>query len=136
MQPPGGLHVRMPSDIPFHRSLVHGSIHAKGHDACTGCQSFCNPPPRYHCTVFHTSQPSDPRPDPFAEGGGTDLALPPAARPSPSSAVLQRESASIHDIVAAEPPFELEVSALLRDAALQQRKCNAHGPVGSAAHES
>ncbi|KAK9821690.1 hypothetical protein WJX74_008619 [Apatococcus lobatus] len=79
----------------------------------TGCQSFSNPPPRYHCTVFHTSQPSDPRPNPLAEDGGTHLSVAPAARPSPSGAILQQESKTIQDIAAAEPPFYLEVHSIV-----------------------
>ncbi|KAK9851129.1 hypothetical protein WJX84_011658 [Apatococcus fuscideae] len=76
------------------------------------CQSFSNPPPRYHCTVFHTSQPSDPRPDPYVEGGGAN-SLPPAARPPPSDSVLARESATMTAIAATAPAFELEVHSIV-----------------------
>ncbi len=47
-------------------------------------QIFSNARTQYHCTVFHTSHPSDPRPDPFSPQGG--LASPPALpheRPPP-----------------------------------------------------
>ncbi len=87
-----------------------GSSHFHTNVCCAGFQSFSNPPSRYHCTVFHTSQPSDPRPDSFQEGGGADLAQAAAARPSPSQAVLEREAATVRSIAAACPSFELEVS--------------------------
>ena len=56
---------------------------------------FSNSRTHYHCTVFHTSHPSDTRPDPFAADGGlggADLAsAPPGQRPAPSQAVIDNE---------------------------------------------
>ena len=51
---------------------------------------FSNSRTHYHCTVWHTSHPSDTRPDPFAADGGlgADMAsASPGQRPAPSQEV-------------------------------------------------
>ena len=55
-------------------------------------QVFANARSNYHCTVFHTSQPSDPRPNPTrADGGLDDPAQPPHLRRLPTPAESARE---------------------------------------------
>ncbi|MEW5306396.1 MAG: hypothetical protein WDW36_008863 [Sanguina aurantia] len=48
-----------------------------------GCQVYVNAGTQYHCTVFHTSHPMDPRPDATLADGGVDLTLSPAQRRPP-----------------------------------------------------
>lgn len=69
----------------------------------------------YHLTVFMTSQPGDPRADPFIPGGGIDPIHPPVPIPAPTSAVLQQEidvcrqialtAAPAFEVQSCEPPF-------------------------------
>ncbi len=69
----------------------------------------------YHLTVFMTSQPGDPRADPFIPGGGIDPIHPPVPIPAPTSEVLQQEidvcrqialtAAPAFEVQSCEPPF-------------------------------
>ena len=45
----------------------------------------------YHLTVFMTSQPSDPRPDPFVKGGSIDRSAFYQHIPAPQPSVLRQE---------------------------------------------
>ncbi|PNW86371.1 hypothetical protein CHLRE_02g083850v5 [Chlamydomonas reinhardtii] len=66
-----------------------------------GAKVFANARSNYHCTVFHTSQPSDPRPNPTrADGGLDDPAQPPHLRRLPTPAESARELQLIKDLVA------------------------------------
>jgi hypothetical protein len=68
-----------------------------------------------HITLFMTSQPGDPRPDPFSAFGGQSVAFPldgaGAARsiPGASPAVLASEQAAFARLAAATPAPTLEV---------------------------
>lgn len=74
-----------------------------------------------HITLFMTSQPADPRPDPFSELGGQGAAYPlpgdgggqlPGSRPSipgPTPQVLAAERRAFASLAAAMPPPVLEV---------------------------
>ena len=69
-------------------------------------------PAAFHMTVFMTSQPSDPRPDPFnPEGGGLDPGNPPVPIPAPSAACLQRELDAFKGLAAVSGPPVFQVSA-------------------------
>lgn len=65
-------------------------------------------PDNHHVTVFMTSQPSDPRPDPFVEGGGFVHGVSVIAAPKP--AVMAKEIETYQALAAAVPPPVLEVS--------------------------
>ena len=65
---------------------------------------FSNARTHYHCTVWHTSHPSDTRPDPFASDGGlnsTEAAAPPGQRPAVTQPVLTAEVEALTKEVAA-----------------------------------
>lgn len=86
------------------------------HEACqdilasapSGMQPHASLPENYHLTVFMTSQPGDPRADPFTPGGGIDPIHPPVPIPAPTSAVLQQEIDVCRQIaLTAAPAFEV-----------------------------
>lgn len=55
-----------------------------------------------------TSQPGDPRPDPFTPGGAIDPTHPPVPIPAASAATLQRELDTFRQIaLSARPAFEV-----------------------------
>ena len=88
-----------------HASLAEGS-------QCPGMQIHASVPAAFHMTVFMTSQPSDPRPDPFnPEGGGLDPGSPPVPIPAPSAACLQRELDAFKGLAAVSGPPVFQVSA-------------------------
>ncbi|EFJ45201.1 hypothetical protein VOLCADRAFT_106011 [Volvox carteri f. nagariensis] len=68
-----------------------------------GTKVFANARGNYHCTVFHTSQPTDPRPDPTRPDGGTDPTLEPSRRRLPTDAEWRRELEIVRQLVAATP---------------------------------
>ncbi|GLC33614.1 hypothetical protein PLESTM_000092000 [Pleodorina starrii] len=68
-----------------------------------GTKVFANARGNYHCTVFHTSQPTDPRPDPTRPDGGTDLSQEPSRRRLPTAAEWKREADIVRQLVAATP---------------------------------
>ncbi|GFR49436.1 hypothetical protein Agub_g11494, partial [Astrephomene gubernaculifera] len=68
-----------------------------------GTKVFANARGNYHCTVFHTSQPTDPRPDPTRPDGGTDLSLAPHLRRLPTAAEWERELEAVRRLVAETP---------------------------------
>lgn len=72
-------------------------------------QVFVNTKTHYHCTVFHTSHPMDPRPDSTLPDGGVDLKLPPAQRRQPTAAELARELQLARAVVAGHAPPILQV---------------------------
>ncbi len=65
-------------------------------------------PDNHHVTVFMTSQPSDPRPDPFIQGGGFLDGL--SGIPAPKLAILAKEVATYQALAAAASPPLLKVS--------------------------
>lgn len=66
-----------------------------------------------HLTVFMMSQPGDPRPDPFVDGGGFDPSRPPVPIPGPSAATLQHEITVLRSIACTgRPAFEVECCEL------------------------
>ena len=77
-------------------------------------QPHASLPDNYHLTVFMTSQPGDPRADPFTPGGGIDPIHPPVPIPAPTSAVLQKEIDVCRQIaLTAAPAFEVQFCELL-----------------------
>ena len=71
-----------------------------------------------HITLFMTSQPADPRPDPFSDFGGQSVAYPlpgsdgqpgSASIPGPTPQVLAAEQRAFASLAAAMPPPTLEV---------------------------
>ncbi len=87
----------------------------KHESCCAGMQPHASLSENYHLTVFMTSQPGDPRADPFTPGGGIDPLHPPVPIPAPTSAVLQQEidvcrqtaltAAPAFEVQFCEPPF-------------------------------
>lgn len=75
-----------------------------------------------HVTLFMTSQPADPRPDPFSDFGGQSVAYPlpgsdgqpPGSPciPGPLPQVLAAEQRAFASLAAALPPPVLEVLSL------------------------
>lgn len=64
-----------------------------------------------HLTIFMTSQPGDPRPDPFTVGGGLDPTNPPVPIPAPDAATLQHEVDTCRRIASTgRPVFEVQCS--------------------------
>lgn len=53
-------------------------------------EAFSNRRSNYHVTLFHTSHPSDPRPDAMAASGGVDLATAASKRPGPSQVLCRQ----------------------------------------------
>ena len=75
---------------------------------CSGMQPHASLASSFHLTVFMTSQPGDPRPDPFTPGGGIDPTHPPVPIPAASAATLQRELDTFRQIsLSARPAFEV-----------------------------
>lgn len=71
-------------------------------------QYFCNARTNYHCTVFHTSHPTDTRPDPFHSSGGLPANPgPPHTRPGPSKELLDAETQAVTRVVKASKPPHL-----------------------------
>ncbi len=84
-------------------------LRTKCESCCAGMQPHASLPENYHLTVFMTSQPGDPRADPFTPGGGIDPIHPPVPIPAPTSAVLQREIDVCRQIaLTAAPAFEVQ----------------------------
>ncbi|KAG2494072.1 hypothetical protein HYH03_007715 [Edaphochlamys debaryana] len=79
-----------------------------------GVKVFANARGNYHCTVFHTSQPTDPRPDPATPNGGVDLAAPPAARRLPTASEWARELAMVQKLVADTPVPTLRLERVVQ----------------------
>lgn len=86
------------------------------HNACkdilgslpSGMQPHASLSSSFHLTVFMTSQPGDPRPDPFTSGGGIDPMHPPVPIPAASAATLQREIDACRQIaLTVTPAFEV-----------------------------
>lgn len=76
--------------------------------APTGMQPHASLPDNFHLTVFMTSQPGDPRADPFILGGGIDPSHPPVPIPAPTKAILQQEIDVCRQIaLTAAPAFEV-----------------------------
>ena len=79
-----------------------------------GMQPHASLSSSFHLTVFMTSQPGDPRPDPFTSGGGIDPMHPPVAIPAASAATLQREIDACRQIaLTVTPAFEVQCCELL-----------------------
>eukprot|EP00891_Asterochloris_glomerata_P003254 jgi/Astpho2/3254/e_gw1.00052.79.1_t len=85
-------------------------------------QVHASVPAAFHMTVFMTSQPSDPRPDPFnPEGGGMNPGSPPVPIPAPSAACLQQELAAFKGLAAVSgPPPSIMHMTLARVLRVQQ----------------
>ena len=63
-----------------------------------------------HITLFMTSQPADPRPDPFNEfGGGQSQTLAEGRIPAPKAPVLAAEKDAFRTLAAQTPAPTLEV---------------------------
>ena len=67
----------------------------------------------FHMTIFMTSQPSDPRVDPFVLGGGIDRSQPLTIIPAPDEHTLQKEIDAWRDQAASTPAPDFEASILL-----------------------
>lgn len=77
-------------------------------------QPHASLPDNFHLTVFMTSQPGDPRADPFILGGGIDPSHPPVPIPAPTKAILQREIDVCRQIALTDAPaFEVQPCELL-----------------------
>ncbi|KAG1674153.1 hypothetical protein FOA52_015784 [Chlamydomonas sp. UWO 241] len=64
---------------------------------------FCNARANYHVTVFHTSHPSDQRPEPMSQGGGAPAAG--CAAAGPSADTLRAEEVAVAACCSrAQPP--------------------------------
>ncbi|KAG2446741.1 hypothetical protein HYH02_008302 [Chlamydomonas schloesseri] len=80
-----------------------------------GAKVFANARGNYHCTVFHTSQPSDPRPNPMRSDGGLDEpAQPPHLRRLPTAAESARELQLVKDLVADTPVPTLRLERVVQ----------------------
>ena len=72
-------------------------------------------PGSLHITLFMTSQPGDPRPDPFSPFGGQSQAFPLGGAdartsiPGAAPAVLRKEQRAFADLAASTPAPTLEV---------------------------
>ena len=79
-----------------------------------GMQPHASLPDNFHLTVFMTSQPGDPRADPFILGGGIDPSHPPVPIPAPTKAILQQEIDVCRQIALIDvPAFEVQPCELL-----------------------
>ncbi|KAL3153501.1 hypothetical protein ABBQ38_011832 [Trebouxia sp. C0009 RCD-2024] len=88
--------------------LAHSACHDVLGSLPPGMQPHASLPSSFHLTVFMTSQPGDPRPDPFTPGGGIDATHPPVPIPAASAATLQREVDTFRQIaLTARPAFEV-----------------------------
>ena len=78
------------------------------HVCHSGMQPHASLSSSFHLTVFMTSQPGDPRPDPFTPGGGIDATHPPVPIPAASAATSQQEVDAFRQIaLTAKPAFEV-----------------------------
>ncbi|KAK9812703.1 hypothetical protein WJX72_002341 [[Myrmecia] bisecta] len=66
-----------------------------------------------HLTIFMPSQPSDPRPDPFAPDGGLDPKSAPHPIPAPTAETLTQEVQVFRDLAATTRPPRFEVHSLV-----------------------
>ena len=91
--------------------VLHATSKIKGHKptmCCSGMQPHASLASSFHLTVFMTSQPGDPRPDPFTPRGGIDPSQPPVPIPAASSATLQKEIETFRQIaLTGKPAFEV-----------------------------
>ena len=68
-------------------------------------------PANFHMTVFMTSQPSDPRANPFVAGGGIDRSKPLSVIPAPDERTLQQELEAWRGLAAGTPAPRFQVSS-------------------------
>ena len=62
----------------------------------------------YHLTVFMTSQPSDPRPDPFVKGGSIDRSAFYQHIPAPQPSILRQEIEAFCALTESTPTPQLQ----------------------------
>ena len=87
------------------QAIIHQAVTFAFH---SGMQPHASLASSFHLTVFMTSQPGDPRPDPFTPRGGIDATHPPVPIPAASAATLQRELDTFRQIaLTARPAFEV-----------------------------
>lgn len=85
----------------------------------------------YHMTCFMTSQPLDPRPDPFEPtNGGLEAARTATGQvPGPTAEVMARELESFRQLAASTPALELAVRTLNPESAPFERYQPVYKPV-------
>lgn len=74
---------------------------------------FSNPPRNYHCTVFHTSHPADPRPNPMQRFGGVDFGTAPSKRRDSSVEEIVMEKQIVHTVVSHSKPPLLQLERVM-----------------------
>ena len=93
-------------DARYGKQLYHHSANCLAH---AGMQPHASLPENFHLTVFMTSQPGDPRPDPFTPGGGIDVTHPPIPIPAPTASTMQKEVDVCRQIaLTGAPAFEVQ----------------------------
>ena len=82
-------------------------------------------PDNYHLTIFMTSQPSDPRPDPFVQGGGNDRSKPLSIIPAPDKQTLHKELDAWRELAAVTltPKFQASLMQLCILSGMQLSSC-------------
>ncbi|BDA47569.1 hypothetical protein COCOBI_10-4180 [Coccomyxa sp. Obi] len=79
-----------------------------------GCKPHATTAESMHITLFMTSQPADPRPDPFNEfGGGQSQTLAEGRIPAPKPPVLAAEKDAFRTLAAQTPAPTLEVHSIV-----------------------
>jgi hypothetical protein len=76
----------------------------------TGCRPHATPADSLHITIYMTSQPGDPRPDPFINfGGGQSYVLAEGSIPACTPSVLEAEQRVFGHLAAStlEPILEV-----------------------------
>lgn len=77
---------------------------------CPGCKPHATPVDSLHITIYMTSQPGDPRPDPFINfGGGQSYVLAEGRIPACSPSVLEAEQRVFRELAASTAQPVLEV---------------------------
>ena len=86
--------------------------------------------PGYHLTVFMTSQPSDPRPDPFVKGGCIDRSAFYQHIPAPQPTILRQEIDAFRNLTSSTPAPQLQVCpcspACSAESLITCESCGAH----------
>ncbi|PNH06223.1 hypothetical protein TSOC_007410 [Tetrabaena socialis] len=81
-----------------------------------GAKVFANSRGNYHSTIFHTSQPTDPRADPTLPDGGVDLSLRPAQRRTMTPAEWGHELETMRRLVSETPVPVLRLERVVQAA--------------------
>lgn len=108
MHPPSGINISCRCMIePLWPSSVSMKICIF---VCPGFKPHATAPESMHITIFMTSQPADPRPDPFNEfGGGQSRTLAEGRIPAPKPEVLAAEKDAFRTLAAQTSAPILEV---------------------------